>query len=252
MPRRVLAVAAAAGLVLAVLTGCRSDPRVAAYLDGVTITEAQVDSMLAETQNAAKNDVQSNPGGNPSAAAPVPTRTAVVALLTTKEITKRVLADKGLSPKPESKAQLAQVFGVPVSTGYVDALAFVQGGIDALAEAVGAGFQASDADVRDVYNRAVASGLEAGTFDQFKDVILQVPSLQPDIAARNELAGGLANAHLTVNPRYAPLEYPVVLLISQQTGQSFVAVPLRLVNGPAGNPVIDTPHSATPEATPAG
>lgn len=239
--------------MLAVLTGCRSDPRVAAYLDGVTITEAQVDSMLTEVQNAAKNDVQAAGGGNPSgAAAPVPTRSEVVALLTTKEITKRVLADRGLSPKSEPADQLAQAFGVPAGTGYLDALAYVQGGVDALGDALGAGFKASDADVRDVYDRAVASGLQGvGTFDQFKDVIVQVPSLQPDIAARNELASGLTHAHLTVNPRYAPLEYPIVRLVSQQTGQSFVAVPLRLVNGPAGNPVIDAPRTATPAAAPA-
>src|SRR5690348_3722817 len=112
MPRRVLAVAAAAGLVLAVLTGCHSDPRVAAYVDGVTITESQVDSVLSEAQNATKNDVQANQGANPNgAAAPVPTRSAVVAVLTTQELIKRALADKGLSPAQVSADQVAQAFG---------------------------------------------------------------------------------------------------------------------------------------------
>ena len=62
----------------------------------------------------------------------------------------------------------------------------------------------------------------------------------------------MTHANVTVNPRYAPLDYPIDRLTNQQTGHSYVAIPLRLAKGPAGNPVIDTPHSATPAATPAG
>lgn len=240
--------------MLTVLTGCHSDPRVAAYVDGVTITEAQVDSVLSDAENAAKNDVQANQGGNPNGTAvPAPTRSQVVAVLTTKELLKRVLAEKGLSPEQEDAAQLAQAFGLAAGTGYVDALAYVQGGIVALAKEAGEGFHASDADLRDVYNRGIASGLEGlGTYDQFKtQVVPQLSGFEQEIAARNELADRASHGNLTVNPRYAPLDYTVVQLTNQQTGQSFVAVPLRLAKGPAGNPVIDTPHSATPEATPA-
>lgn len=240
--------------MLTVLTGCHSDPRVAAYVDGVTITEAQVDSVLSEAQNAAKNDVQATQGGNPNGTAvPTPTRSQVVAVLTTKELLKRVLADKGLSPEQEDSAQLAQAFGLAAGTGYVDALAYVQGGIVALAKEAGQGFHASDADLRDVYDRGIASGLEGlGTYDQFKtQVVPQLSGFEQEIAARNQLADRVTHGSITVNPRYAPLDYTVVQLTNQQTGQSFVAVPLRLAKGPAGNPVIDAPHSATPEATPA-
>ena len=240
--------------MLTVLTGCHSDPRVAAYVDGVTITESQVDSVLSEAQNASKNDVQANQGGNPSGTAvPTPTRSEVVAVLTTKELLKRVLADKGLSPAQVDTQQLAQAFGLPAGAAYTDAVAYVQGGIVALANSAGEGFHASDADLRDVYNRGIASGLEGlGTYDQFKtQVVPQLSGFEQEIAARNELADRVTHGGITVNPRYAPLDYTVVQLTNQQTGQSFVAVPLRLAKGPAGNPVIDTPHSATPEATPA-
>jgi hypothetical protein len=245
MPRRALAAAAAAVLIVTVLTGCRSDPRVAAYVNGKTITEAQVDSMVADAKKVAERNAAQveAAGGTP---VHVPTRAEAVSVLATQEITRQTLADKNLTKAQVDPSQVAQQFGVPAGSGYASALTDIVAGIIALEDAVGNNAQPSDAELRDVYDRAVAKGLAApGTFDQVKPQLLQVNGLPQDISARNELASSAAHAGVTVNPRYAPLEFPVETL-STQDGRSFVAVALPL-GATAGNGAVRS--APTPAAS---
>ncbi len=244
MPRRALVAAAAAALVVTVLTGCRSDPRVAAYVNGKTITEAQVDSMVADARTAAqRNAAQAQTAGG--TAEHVPSRAEAVSVLTTQEIARQTLADKNLTKAQVDPGQVAQQFGVPVGSSYAGALTDIVAGIIALANAVGNNAQPSDAELRDVYDRAVAKGLAApGTFEQVKPQLLQVNGLPQDISVRNELATSAAHTGVTVNPRYAPLEFPVVTL-STPDGRSFVAVALPL--GTTGTGTVQT--APTPAAS---
>lgn len=241
MPRRVLAAAAAAALVVTVLTGCRSDPRVAAYVDGKTITEAQVDSMVADAKKAADQNAQAAQGNSVH----VPTRAEAVSVLTTQEIARQTLADKSLTKAQIDAGRVAQQFGVPAGSSYAGALTDVIASIIALANSVG-NSQPSDADLRDVYDRAVAGGLAApDTFDQIKPQLLQVNGLPQDISARNELARSAAHSTVSVNPRYTPLEFPVETL-STQDGRSFVAVALPLGPASGAGAVKDTAPTPGP------
>ena len=238
MPRRVLAAAAAAALVVTVLTGCRSDPRVAAYVNGKTITETQVDSMVDEAAKAARDAGQAA-DGNGAAGVHLPTRAEAVSVLATQEIARQTLADRSLTKAQIDAGQVAQQFGVPAGTSYANALTDVVASIIVLESEAG-NAQPTDAELRDVYDRAVAGGLAApGTFDQIKPQLLQVQGLPQDIAARNELAKGVAHGGVNVNPRYTPLEFPVETL-STQDGRSFVAVALPLGQPAGGGAVTDT------------
>jgi hypothetical protein len=252
MRRRVLAVAAAAGLLLTVLTGCHSDPRIAAYVGDATITEAQVDSVLSEAVAAVDKDneaTKNDPSATPEHA---PTRSDVVAALTANEITNRALTQLGITRGPSNQGQAGQESAL-LKTRYAAAVTSVQSGVNALANAADQNLQPSDADLRDVYDRAVAAGLATpGQFDTIKPQLAQVEGLPQELDARNKLADRLTHEQLTVNPRYAPLDFPILTLVSQSTGQSFVAIALSLAKGPAGTPVIDTPHVAPSEALPAG
>jgi hypothetical protein len=252
MPRRVLAVAAAAGLVLTVLTGCHSDPRVAAYVDGVTITEAQVDSVLSEATAAVDKDneaIKNDPSATPEQA---PTRVDVVAALTAKEIADRTLTQLGIAATPANPPQVQRAAEL-LKTRYAAAVLSVQAGFTALVNAADKNVQASDADLRDIYDREVGAGFApAGHFADVKPQLQQAQGLAQEIAVRNQLAKQAAQEHVTVNPRYAPLEYPLLTATNQSTGESFVALAVPLVKGPAGNPVIDAPRTAAPEALPAG
>ena len=246
MLRRIVAAAAAAALVVTALTGCRSDPRVAAYVNGKTITEAQVDSMVDEARKTADRNAQTG-GGSGAAAEHVPTRAQAVSVLVTQEIARQTLADKSLTKSEIDPGQVAQQFGVPVGSGYASALTDVVASIIALESAAGSS-QPSDAELRDVYDRAVAGGLAApGTFDQIKPQLLQVQGLPQDIAARDELASRAAHGTVSVNPRYTPLEFAVETL-STQDGRSFVAVALPLGQKAEAGAVTDTVPTAAPSA----
>jgi hypothetical protein len=251
MRRRVLAVAAAAGLVLTVLTGCHSDPRVAAYLDGMTITEAQVDSVLSEAVTAVdkyNEAIKDDPSVAPQQ---TPTRTGVVAALTVKELTNRTLTQSGITPTPPNPVPAGPVSEL-LRARYFVALLSVQAGLTALVNAAGQDVQASEADLRDIYDRAVAAGFAApGDFAAVEPQLAQTQGLPQLIAARNQLAAKAAHGHLTVNPRYAPLEYPLYSPKDQTTGASFVALAVPLAKGPAGTPVIDAPQTEAPTAAPA-
>lgn len=237
--------------MLAALTGCHSDPRVAAYVGNSTITESQVDSVLSEAVAAVDKDneaIKDQAGATPEQ---VPTRSDIVAALTANEITNRALARLGISRTPSNPNPAGQGSAL-LKTRYAAAVTSVQAGVTALADASDKNGQPSDADLRDVYDRAVAAGLAApGQFDAIKPQLAQVDGLAQQLDARNKLADR-TNEQLTVNPRYAPLDFPILTLVSQATGQSFVAIALPLAKGPAGTPVIDTPHVAPSEALPAG
>jgi hypothetical protein len=246
MPRRALAAAAAAALVLAALTGCHSDPRVAAYVNGKTITEAQVNSMLDDARKAADRGGQAAQSDG-AAAVHVPTRAEAVGVLATQEIARQTLADKNLTKAQVDPDQVAQQFGVPGGSSYAGALTDVIASIISLENAAG-NAQPSDAELRDVYDRAVAKGLAAaGTFDQIKPQLLQVNGLPQDISARNALAKSAAHAGVSVNPRYTPLEFPVETL-STQDGRSFVAVALPLGTSASSGAVKDSAPTTAPSA----
>ncbi|GAA5178426.1 hypothetical protein GCM10023322_05640 [Rugosimonospora acidiphila] len=247
MPRRRLFAAAAAGaLALAALTGCRSDPTVAAYVDGSKITETQVDHMVDDAQRAVDRDNQATKGQQQPVQESVPSRTQVVGVLVAERLTQQVLSQRGITPQPVDESQVAQFYQVPATSAYASALATVLAGTQAIGQAVGAGYQPTDSDLRSVYDAAVTAGiLPANTFDQAKPQLQQVQGLPQDLAARNELVKAEGPAKVTVNPRYRPLAYPVERLSTQSGSFDSVLLPL----GPgASQPVVDTKPTATPSA----
>jgi len=218
----------------------------------VTITEAQVDSVLSEATAAVDKDneaIKNDPSATPEQA---PTRSIVVATLTLKELANRTLTQLGIAATPANPPQVQRASEM-LKTRYVAAVLSIQAGFTALVNAADKNIQASDADLRDIYDREVAAGFApSGHFDDVKAQLQQTQGLAQVIAVRNQLAKQASQAHLTVNPRYAPLEYPILQPTDQSTGESFVALAVPLVKGPAGNPVIDAPRTAAPEALPAG
>jgi hypothetical protein len=257
MPRRLFAAAAAGALAITALAGCRSDPSVAAYVGGTQITESQVDKVIADARQHANDDNRSaSPAAQPADADPtaqstaevVPSRVDVVGLLVTDAVIRQVLSQQGLKPQPVDAGQIAQAMRVPASSSYAATLADTWSGLTALLNAADPNFQPSDADLRPAYDNAVAAGVApANDFNAVKPTLLQVQGLAQYIAVRADLVKAESKARITVNPRYAPLAFPIETL-QTQTGETFVAVSVPLGKTSNASPaVVDV--KPTPAAT---
>jgi hypothetical protein len=246
MHRRLFAAATAGALALVALTGCRSDPSVAAYVDGTKITESQVGRMVDQARLQAEKDDEAA-ASQPDQAKPPevrPSRSQVVGVLVTRKLTEQAVARQGLSVQQIDPEQVAGAFNVPAGTDYAAALTAVLAGVKALDGKVGDGYQPSDADLREVYDAAVAAGAaQPGAFDQTKPLLLQVQGLPQDLAVRNQLVQDASRMKVTVNPRYLPLQFPLETL-NTQDGRSFVGVSLPLAA--ANGVVVDTTPTAAP------
>jgi hypothetical protein len=250
MPRRLFAAAAAGALALAALTGCRSDPSVAAYVGDSQITEAQVDKVITDvTQDvtadnaAASGTATQADGADPTAPAAekAPARSDVVGVLVTSAVIDRALHHRGLSataPDASAIAQIAQGYQIPARSSYAADLADLRAGLAALLDQANPNFQPTDADLRVAYDNAVAAGVAPpNDFNAVKPTFLQVEGLAQYVSVRTDLAKSASQAGITINPRYAPLAFPLMILQSQ-TGQTFVAVSLPLGKTSTASPAV--------------
>lgn len=201
--RRVALVAVLAVVGVAGLTGCRSQPTVAAYVGDTRITNRQVDRLAADAEQHARDEQ--------SADVPLvtPSRDAIVTVLVMREIASRLAAEHARTPADVDRAAIARRDRVSAGSRYAALHAEMYGYLIALQQGRQAA-QPTEADLRDMYARAVSAGLaEPGRYDDFAASIVGVDGLGEALAERNELADAARRYRVVVNPRYAPLEYPV-------------------------------------------
>ncbi|WP_166383259.1 hypothetical protein [Catellatospora methionotrophica] len=183
---------AAAGIAVALLalTACRSNPSVAAYVGDQSFTEDKVTTL---TEQAAKVQETAQPGDDAAI------RTHVVQLLIYNTLCKRIAAEKGVK-LPAAEARPSEYETLSQETqACVQALPLDQ-------------MKPSDEDLRKVYDNGVKAGVLDGKqpFEQTKAELAGNPQVAGAIAVYRVLTEAAKAADVTVNPRYRPLDLPVL------------------------------------------
>ncbi|WP_203991279.1 hypothetical protein [Micromonospora lutea] len=237
--RRLVAVASVA-IGLVALTGCRSEPGVAAYVGDHRITEDAVTEVIddASAKNpppAAADEVP--PGQEPQ----LPGRSQVVSTLVLAEVCERVSAAEGYRPEGQVEpAQVAQGLGLNPETGYVRQVAELYTCLSAIP--IGAPVAPTEQELIDL----VAAGKRAGAVPAEVTVEQAAAQLDGDqlrqaLANRDALREAVEEYDVTVNPRYRPLLFPVLSF----TGQTIA------VGVPLGEPASDAVNDiSTPRPRP--
>ncbi|MDG4793293.1 hypothetical protein [Micromonospora sp. WMMD1082] len=219
--RRLVAVASVAVGIVA-LTGCRSEPGVAAYVGEHRITEDAVTEVIDDAR--AKNPTPTEaadvlPGQEPQ----LPGRSQVVSTLVLSEVCERVSAAEGYRSQGEvDPAQVAQGLGLNPETRYVRQVAELYSCLSGIP--VGAPVAPTEQELIDL----VAAGKRAGAVPPEVTVEQAATQLDGDqlrqaLAHRDSLSEAVETYDVTVNPRYRPLVFPVLSFSGQAMA---VGVPL--------------------------
>ncbi|MFY1673141.1 hypothetical protein ACN27G_24780 [Plantactinospora sp. WMMB334] len=210
--RRLASIAVIAVLGATALSACRSDSSVAVYLGDKKITEDEVTEVLDDVRDRVPQGGD-EPGATPAPGAPevkAPTRTEVVSTLTMREVCLKLAADKGFTPSEQAPIeQVAQATGLPADSRYVRLFSEL--------DACRAGIPVTQpvAPTQEELMDVVARGRVAGVIppdakDGEAGQQLDGDVLRRALAMRNALHEALEGYDVTVNPRYRPLEYPVL------------------------------------------
>jgi hypothetical protein len=194
-----------------VLTGCRSEPAVAAYVDGTRYTERTIDRIVKQTEL---------PDGSPLTV----NRQWVLRLLVMRDVAQRLVAERGLTVQRLDPEIISSTAGMAAPNEYVRLWANTYELESALAPTVKP--QAlSDDDLARFYPAVVAAGLlPAGLGRQEVRAELNGPQVAGLLGLRTVLADAAHN-HVTVNPRYAPLAMPWLIGGQGSTRLYQMAVP---------------------------
>lgn len=225
-----IAVIVVAGVVA--LSGCRSEPGVAAYVGDREITEDQVTEVVDDAvrklpEPSASPDVPQSPdealppGVEPPKA---PSRADVVKVLVFGGVCEQISAEKGYQPQGEVPAeQVGQQLGVPSDSTYARLTAELYGclsGIPATEQVT-----PTREDLTSLVERArqVPGLVPPGTTNDDAARRLDVPQYRSALATRKALSDAVAQYDVVVNPRYRPLEFPVLIF---QGNIAAVSVPV--------------------------
>src|SRR5690349_10209192 len=150
--RRLASVAVVASLAVAGLSGCRSEPTVAAYVGDTKITEDRVNSVYDEAQAAA---VPAQQGEEP---APQLTRAQVVRTLVSGEVLGAVAKARNLKlPADIGVDQAASDLRIAPSAEYVRLYATAKAYVTLLRQDAPTTGEPADADLHQVFDVLVAN-----------------------------------------------------------------------------------------------
>ncbi len=228
--RRSFALAAVGAVALVALSGCRLETGSAAYVGSTRYTNDQVTRVAKEVSSAKQLDI-SGPAG-------------VAELFVLRDVSGRLIKEKGwTASQPVTTSDVAGALDVPVDSQYASLRAEVETNLAAIKEHVTPTKPTSD-DLHDLYDRAQLGGLITDPAQQtFANVSPQFdsPDLEVALAQRAALLDAIKRYDVSVNPRYAPAEYP---LLSFQGGVPAVVVAL---NAKSVNPgVVNLPPTGAP------
>ncbi|MDG4789797.1 hypothetical protein O7626_28380 [Micromonospora sp. WMMD1102] len=236
--RRLASIAVIAVLGSTVLSACRSDSNVAVYLGDKKITEDEVTSVLDDVRSkaspAAEPAAIEQAGATPAPDAPepkTPSRAEVVGTLVMREVCLKLAADKGFKPSEQAPVErVAEATGLPANSRYVQLFSEL--------DACRAGIPVTQPvaptkeELLDVVTRGRAAGvIPPDAKDGEAGQQLDGDVLRRALAMRNVLTEALESTDVTVNPRYRPLEYPVLTFSDSSPA---LVVPI----GPAGSDTV--------------
>lgn len=241
---RRLVVAAAAGALAvagpAGLAGCRSDPSVAAYVGSTRITEDQVNKIMTDAEAKVDEHNAKREALTPEQVASlgqedplrfeatVPTREKVVSTLVFTEVCEQTRQAPGAPAEEIAENQVGRAELLPAGTLFLRDRINYYLCLNDLGTAA-TPVTPTEEQLRDLYAR----GLAAKVFDPEQPFQAIAPQLAANeqvrgaYGLREALVDAVASRKVTVNPRYRPLELPI-LVFSQDSAA--VVVPLTPVD----------------------
>ncbi|GAA1835879.1 hypothetical protein GCM10009682_62480 [Luedemannella flava] len=241
--RRLAPIVTVALLTGVVLAGCRSAPDVAAYVGSDKITEEQVDDIVNDF--AAKRGTLT-PEQLAAGASQTLAREDVVMTLVLQEVCEQFQAEKGFASVPVTPAQVAESGNLPVGSLWAQERATLFSCTQGMPEA--APVTPTEAELKALYDELVAIGAAdpaQAPFETVKADLAQNQDVLGAIANQRLFADAMKSSDVTVNPRYRPLELP---LLTARGNEALISVPL----GEGGNnAVVKAPATAGAPLVPA-
>jgi hypothetical protein len=213
-----LALLAVAALAALALSACQRDPSIAATVGSDKITEDQVDAILADAQlnrpaPTTPAPAPGNPSPSPAPLGPVQIdRADVVRYLV---LDKMCTADQERRHFPSGQgadaSEIAQLKAISPNSQYAKVFAHVTACLNG--ELTGTQpVTPTDAEAREIYDRAKANGLQVAAYDKIKDQIKADDTIKQSIAVKRSLEDQARAQNIVLNPRYRPVEvglYPI-------------------------------------------
>lgn len=217
--RRVAAAIAAGVIALGGLAACRMDPSVAVYVGDDTYTVAEVDEIYDEVAAG-------------QADAPV-TRALILETLVMRDLVKSLATEQGVEVQPVSPEVVAASEQVPPDSRYAAVRAEMVSYLQSWSGHI-ALVAPTEEQLREIYDRAVVAG-EGWAIQPFEDLRAQLDDgrMRQAIGVRGQLADEVERVGVTVNPRFAPLEF---VLLEFSGGAPALSVAL---SGPTSDAVKD-------------
>jgi hypothetical protein len=200
--RRLASIAAVAVLGLLALTGCRSDPAVAAYVGSVRIPDAKVTRIVEQVL----------------AGLPEEQRTGidkglltdqVVHFLVLEEVIDQYAAEHDITVPDADAEAFAREQNLPPDVEFTAAAARFNAALGALAQAASS-VKPTERDQREAYEHAVIN--DQPVQEPFQEVrqYFDEEALGRSLGMRKMLNEAVADADVTINPRYdATFQLPV-------------------------------------------
>jgi hypothetical protein len=176
------------------LTGCQSQPSVAAYVGNTRITVDQVNKIVDDYDATSR----ANQGGGLADTSFGNAREAVLSDLVLTEAVKHYIDDQKLNAPPVDVEAAAQALGQPASSLYVNLFAETQAYFNMIASTSKAA-QPTDADLREIYDRIPHGDV---SYDSAKPQIAAIAHLAEAIGARNDIEKMFSRYHVVMNPQY--------------------------------------------------
>ncbi|WFE23469.1 hypothetical protein O7621_09400 [Solwaraspora sp. WMMD937] len=211
--RRLASITVIALVGVAALSACRSQPGVAAYVGDEQYTEEQVTSLIDDM--ADQLGEQAGQQGAPL----LPTRQQVVSALVLADVCAQLDVPGGAQPVSPQQLGLppASEYGQTASQAWTCIVGLQAGGQ----------VQPTQEELFDLVEKGRAAGvIPDEVTDEEAAGQLDGEQLRSSLAARDALADAVAEQDVTVNPRYRPLEFPVLSFQAPQGNVIAVGIPL--------------------------
>lgn len=194
--RRLASVVAVATAGILALSACRSDPTVAAYVGDHEITEAQVSEIVEDLRQKVGEE----------AGVSLPTRAQVVTDLVLVTACEQISSETGYRSQPYAVAYVVQQTGLPADSTYVQRKADLLTCLAGLPAA-----DPTEEELAELVDQLRELG-EVSADTSNEEVVERVGRelLRTAYGQRRSLADAMVTYDVSVNPRYRPLEYPLL------------------------------------------
>jgi hypothetical protein len=210
---RILAVTAVVGMLLA---GCAHDTDEALRVGDVSVGNTQVDEIVA--------GILSRLGENPAKDQTADVRQTVVQWTAFTEVARRYAREQGVRVPAPDVDSAANDLGLDADDPLAEVWAEAQTHLTALLDDA-EGRTPTEDEMRGVYDDFIAiAGADAATYEQIRDELLSLMQYHQALALRDALIEAADRYGVTVNPRYQPLEFPLLQVANGQL--TLVSLPL--------------------------